>query len=652
MLASSIARYAAAVLLVAVALLVSLLAYPIVRTLPSLLFLAVVVIVTWREGLGPALVATLLSGLAADYFFVPPLYTIELNEDHLARLLTFASVALFISWLNESLKRERSRAEQQTVEARRELFERTRVEQTLRESEAIARLQHEEIVSIYRSAPVGLCVLDPDLRIARCNERFAELIGTPGDSLHGRYLREVFPDLVPPGERLAKLLDRGEAIVKLEVSADPPAQPDVSRTWVQSWSPLPGRNGEVSGINVVVEDVTESRRIEQELRRASRMKDDFLSTLSHELRTPLNAILGWSQMLLNSAVPESAARRALEAINRAAHTQTVLVNDVLDLSRIVSGKMAIRHELVEIARIIEAAVHTVRAQAEAKGVRLTAATGCHARIHGDPDRLQQVVWNLLTNAIKFTPAGGEVTVEAEETAAAVEVRVRDSGPGMSVDFLPYLFEPFSQADSSAAREHGGLGLGLAIVKRVVEMHLGSVRAENLGPGRGAQFTVTLPTSQTRDVRRMPRQTAIVGRGRSDGQAAGSLAGLCILVVDDDQDSCELLECVLGQHGATVTTATSCEAALLALGRGRTDLLISDVAMPRVDGYELIRRVRALPEDKGGIPAIAVTAYGREQDRARALSEGYQEHACKPIVPADFVDLVAAVARARAPHSPT
>jgi PAS domain S-box-containing protein len=379
---------------------------------------------------------------------------------------------------------------------------------------------------------------------------------------------------------------------------------------------------------------------------ASRLKDEFLANVSHELRTPLNAILGWATMLTNRPFDQESAAHALEVIGRNARAQAQIIEDLLDVSRIITGKLRLDVRPLDPASFIEAAIESVRPAAEAKGVRLQKVldTGVNS-VSGDPARLQQVVWNLLSNAIKFTPRGGRVQVRLERVASQIEIAVSDSGEGISPEFLPYVFDRFRQAGSSSTRTHGGLGLGLAIVRHLVEMHGGTVRAASEGRGKGATFTVKLPLiplhhREGAAERLQPRATdspPVVT------ECPERLDGLRVLVVDDEPDTCEMLKVLLSRCGAEVVAVTSAAEALTEIERSRFDILVSDIGMPNVDGYELIRRVRGLgPQHGGSIPAIALTAYARPEDRLRALRAGYQTHVAKPVEPSELVVVIASL----------
>jgi signal transduction histidine kinase/CheY-like chemotaxis protein len=376
------------------------------------------------------------------------------------------------------------------------------------------------------------------------------------------------------------------------------------------------------------------RAARAEVERASLLKDEFLATLSHELRTPLNAILGWSEILLMRTPPDADARRGLETIAQNAHAQARLIEDLLDMNRIMSGKLRLDVQRVDLVSITQAAIDSVRPSAEARGILLRRTLEPPGvPVFGDPHRLQQVVWNLLSNAVKFTPRTGTIDVRLRCVTSAVEITVTDSGAGISAEFLPHIFERFRQADSSTTRRQGGLGLGLSIVKQLVELHGGSVRAESAGLSRGSTFVVSLPLRAVRveDPRGGPatvRAGAAAGPGR---QADIVLSGVKVLVVDDEPDARELLRCVLADAEATVVTAGSADEALGLVRRGRPDVIISDIGMPERDGYQLMKAVRGLPAAEGGrTPAIALTAFARSEDRTRALLAGYQVHIAKPI----------------------
>ncbi len=393
------------------------------------------------------------------------------------------------------------------------------------------------------------------------------------------------------------------------------------------------------------QSAAEKERLYREAQESSRLKDEFLATVSHELRTPLTAILGWAHMLRTGQYSGDSALKAFETIERNARAQAQLIDDLLDVSRIVTGKLRIDVRPLDPSSFIEAAIEAVRPAAEAKGVRLQKImdTGT-VSISGDPVRLQQVVWNLLSNAVKFTRRGGKVQVRMERVNSHVEIAVSDTGVGISPEFLPHVFDRFRQADMGTTRRHGGMGLGLAIVRHLVELHGGSVRAESAGEGQGATFTVLLPVAPV-------YQTAVEGARVHPAardtmpsfDCAERLDGLRVLVVDDEPDTRELLKAGLGQCGAEVTTAGSAAEALAAISRRAPDLLISDIGMPDEDGYELIRRVRELPADSGGkVPAIALTAYARTEDRLQALRAGYQMHVTKPVEMAELVAVAASL----------
>jgi len=438
--------------------------------------------------------------------------------------------------------------------------------------------------------------------------------------------------------------------------------------WDVIVAPVRNRQGQVIKLLATSRDITalqevetERQRIAQERARlltveqrarsqaeeANRIKDEFLANISHELRTPLNAIMGWANLLRSGNVGADEIHRAFETIERNVAIQSRLIEDLLDVSRIISGKLRLERRMVGVANAVEAALEAVRPAAEAKQITIEMNHGSRVeKVFADPARLQQIVWNLLSNAVKFTPKGGRIKVEIGEHDSQIVMIVSDTGQGIDPDFLPYVFDRFRQAEGSLTRKHGGLGLGLAIVRHLVELHGGRVVADSPGEGRGATFTVSLPTSSARHE---ASSENTVSDDEEDNLLLGqapSLEGLRVLVVDDEPDARELLAIVLEQSGAWVAKADSAIAALGTLSEQPFDVLISDIQMPEVDGYELIRRLRSMEAGRGKFtPAMALTAHVRAKDRARAFAAGFQMHVAKPVSAAELVIGVGSLAGA-------
>jgi signal transduction histidine kinase/ActR/RegA family two-component response regulator len=376
----------------------------------------------------------------------------------------------------------------------------------------------------------------------------------------------------------------------------------------------------------------------------SRSKDEFLATISHELRTPLNAVLGWARMLNTRQLGADARVRALQAIERNAVAQAKLIEDLLDMGRIISGKLRIAFEVVTLPVVIDAAVETVKPALQAKGIHFEARVDPEACVMGDPGRLQQIVWNLLSNAVKFTPKGGHVRLTLARADAFVELEVSDEGQGITPSFLPHVFQRFHQQDGSTTRSHGGLGLGLAICRQLVELHGGTIEAESEGVGRGAAFRVRLPAMAMRETPASPPVRA----ARVDDDAplapARELESLRLLIVDDQADARELVAAVVASCGARPIQAASAAEAFSLIARERPDIIVSDIGMPLEDGYSFIRRVRALPASQGGrTPAVALTAYVRAEDGQKAADAGFELHLPKPVEPADLLSALGTLA---------
>jgi len=390
-------------------------------------------------------------------------------------------------------------------------------------------------------------------------------------------------------------------------------------------------------------DITPTKQMEEALRQqaetlaeANRLKDEFLAVVSHELRTPLNPILGWVQLLRTRKLDAVASDRALEALERNAKLQKQLVEDLLEVSRIIQGKLSLTVSPINLVTIIEAAIEIVRSAADAKGIQLKCLLDQSVGlVSGDANRLQQVMWNLLSNAIKFTPEGGQVQVQLTRVATCAEIAVSDTGIGIKPEFLPYVFDRFQQQNSSTTRSYGGLGLGLAIVRHLVELHGGTVRVDSPGEGQGTTLKVHLP---------LLKGQGLGVRGEEE-RSASNLNGLQILVVDDDADTREFLVVALTEYGAEVKTAASYCEAIEVLQCFKLDVLVSDIGMPGEDGYALIRQVRLLqPEQNRNIPAVALTAYARESDRTKALAAGFQMHLAKPVPPNKLANAIAHLAK--------
>ena len=391
---------------------------------------------------------------------------------------------------------------------------------------------------------------------------------------------------------------------------------------------------------VSLRDITELKRAEAEriqlleqAQAANRAKDEFLAVLSHELRTPLNPILGWTQLLQNRQLNEAQTEKALAIIERNANLQVQLIDDLLDVSRIIQGRLKLQNSPINLKTVIANALETVQLAAQAKSIQIQTHLAPVGLVQGDPTRLQQIIWNLLSNAIKFTPASGCVEVRLAAIGTDVQIQISDTGQGIASQFLPYVFDYFRQADSATTRSFGGLGLGLAIVRQLVELHGGSVTADSPGIGKGATFTVTLPmlASQGETSAREPAATA-----------QPNLAGVRVLVVDDEADTRDLLVFVLEPVGMVVKTAASAAEALKLIELFRPQLLISDIGMPGMDGYELIRAIRALPLQQSGIPALSLSAFSSDSDRQRSLEAGFNEHLTKPTDLERLVSIIAQI----------
>jgi PAS domain S-box-containing protein len=548
----------------------------------------------------------------------------------------------------------------------RDLTQRRAHEEDLRRSEERFRLLVENVPEY------AIFMLDPNGTVATWNGGAQRMKGYMAEEIIGKHFSIFYP---------REVKESGWTDHELQVAAEQGRFVDtgwrVRKDGTTFWAhvvitALRDDKGRLIGYAKLTRDMTEARRLEamevanQErdemleaersarmaAQRATRLKDEFLATLSHELRTPLSAILGWTQVLLrsNSVEEPEAQRQAIEVIDRNARAQAQLVDDLLDLSRIMTGKLRLDLHQISFTSIVEATVQSVRPSADAKRIRLKAILGAsHDIVSADSGRLQQIVWNLLTNAIKFTPEGGQVQVLLQRVNSHLELSVSDTGIGIPPSYLPHVFDRFSQKDSSITRAYSGLGLGLAICKQLVEQHGGSIQAASQGEGKGATFSVRLPVSIAQlQEEGMPRIHPSAEVQSEEMLPLPSLEGVHVFSVDDEPDARELLRTVLEERGARVTSFGSAAEALAALAKARPTILVCDVGMPKMDGYQMIRAVRAKEALGDRLPALALTAFARAEDRKRSLIAGYQAHLAKPFDVGELILVVADLVGREAP----
>ena len=539
-----------------------------------------------------------------------------------------------------------------------------------RRAEEALRKQSDWLRVTLSSIGDAVITTDVEGRVTFMNRVAESLTGWTQDEAMGRPLPDIFQILneesrQPVENRALRTLSAG-ATVGLANHTILIAKDRTECPIDDSAAPIRNYQGEVVGTVLVFRDISERKRMEVERERllaaaqaaqkeaeqANRLKDEFLATASHELRTPLTAVVGWSRLLRTGKLDAENSARALDSIERNATLQTKLIDDLLDVSRIITGKLTLDRGAIEMAHVVSDAMNTLRPAADAKHITIETSFDAEAGpVLGDANRLQQVMWNLLSNAVKFTPKYGHIEVALQCVNSEVQVSVGDSGEGISSEFLPYVFDRFSQGNSKSTRSHSGLGLGLAIVRQLVELHGGTVKAHSDGPGRGATFQLRLPVlgiNRVVDNRSaandLTRTTAIVTDGLSV-ECPPRLNGVRVLVVDDDFDTRQMLKAVLSECHADVITAASAAEAIKEIEQRKPDVLVSDLGMPEQDGYELIKQVRETEsaDNAARVPALALTAYAKAEDRVRALAGGYQVHLGKPVEPAEFVLVVANLA---------
>ncbi len=560
----------------------------------------------------------------------------EVFETHAARQLDFSfPVAAETKFFHSRLVPEFNVAgEVESVLCiTRDVTETKQAEQALQENEARIR-------RFIESNMVGMGFWKIDGRITVANDAFLEMVGYSRVDLERGELN--WRKMTPVKYRS---LDSAADVEAFTRSLSAPFEKELVRKDGSLVPVIIGAHFDgVSEGGFFALDLSDRKQMEEalqqqaeELSRANRIKDEFLAILSHELRSPLNAILGWTRLLRSQRLDEEKTANALEIIERNAKLQTQLIEDLLDVSRILRGKLSLGLVPISLASVVNAAIDTVRLAAEAKSIQVEVSTGAAPfQVLGDPNRLQQVLWNLLSNSVKFTQEGGQVAVHLQQSNAHVQIRVQDTGKGISPEFLPHIFDYFRQADASITRSHGGLGLGLAIARHLIELHGGTIQAESLGEGEGSTFIVTLPLLKT-DPEDSPDVSPFTDSDNS------ILQGLHILIVDDEVDTREIFAFILKHHGAKVTSVGSVREALASFTQAKPDLLVSDIGMPQEDGYALIRQVRAAEvESAHPTPAIALTAYATAEDQNRALAAGFHLHLAKPIEPANLLTAIASL----------
>jgi signal transduction histidine kinase/CheY-like chemotaxis protein len=698
-------RYGVAVLAVLVALLARWLLQPVLGdNVPFLLFFPAIMIAAWFGGLGAGLLATALSALAATVFFLSPVFSLAIGTvSGTVQIGIFSGVGAFISLLSEGLHQSRRRAETTAAESLRQKEETLRVRAEALESDRQEQRSREELETMNRIGRILAAELDLEKLVQALTDEatavtraqfgaFFYNVTGPNQESYTLYTlsgvpREAFSRFpMPRNTHVFGPTFRGEGIVRSDdITKDPRygknppyrGMPE-GHLPVRSYlaAPVMSHGGEVLGglffghsgtgvftdrderilagiagfAAVAIDNANlyrEAREAKTQAEEANRAKDDFLATVSHELRTPLNAMMGWGQILLVSDADGEKRQKGLETIVRNGRLQAQLIDDLLDVSRIITGKMRLDVRPVELVSAIDAAIESIRPAAEAKKITLLSLLDPLAGpVAGDPARLQQVVWNLLANAIKFTPKGGKVEVRLERVNSHVEIIVADNGIGIGPEFLPHVFDRFRQLDNSIKRQYGGLGLGLAIVRHLAELHGGTVRVKSPGEGQGSTFVVMLPVSvayldpETGEVQRIHPAANDPDAACKDDPAL-DLKGIRVLVVEDEPDARETLRHILEHCDAEVWTVASAAEALDELARFKPHVLLSDIGLPGEDGYSLIRRIRSLPPEQGGkIPAAALTAFARGEDRRKALMAGFQMHLAKPV---DVGELAAAVA---------
>ncbi|PSM49428.1 histidine kinase [Chroococcidiopsis sp. CCALA 051] len=687
--------YGVAVVAVAIAFLLTQLVWGLIQPHLYPLFLAAVMASSWYGGIGPGLLATVLAAVLCNHFFVPPLYSSLPGRDGIVGLIQFGLVAGFISFLNSRLRSTQHRAERNAREAEQNYEFLRQSQENLRRSEERYRILVEGVTEY------AIFMLDPNGIFASWNVGSERMLGYSEAEILGQPFARIFTS-----EAIQQGLHAQVLQMAIAEGFSRENRWHIRKDGTYIWTHciitvLRDEKGNLRGFAKIMQDITQRKLAEEEREEllvreqaaraeaeaANRAKDDFLAVVSHELRTPMTAIVGWAGMLRSGMLDDNRAALAVETIERNANLQMQLIEDLLDISRIVRGDISLNFARVDLARVITAAIEVVQPAANEKaidlefvresgigrGARLCARTeesGESDRSHiiwGDSERLQQVVWNLLSNAIKFTPEGGRVEVRLEKVKSQklnvknlaqdqlpttnyqlpitnfAQIQVIDTGIGIDRDFLPNVFDRFRQADSTSARSNKGLGLGLAIARHLVELHNGTIRVDSSGRGQGTTFTIELPVSER--VSRAGETGEENPSAPSLQPPAPSLRGLRVLVVDDEADARQWITVVLEESGAEVIAVASVGKALEVIEQHRPDVLISDIGMPGEDGYTLIRKIRELEPQMGGtIPAVALTGYARQEDYTKALAEGFQLHVAKPIRAAELVAVVTSLAK--------